>query len=98
RPSGWFWRFYPVGRITPLRIRYLTTSESEMPEISRTTVCPVLETCVRIAVVRKACHPGTAARYELETYQNFPTGRGERVGSGSNSLNPSRGETEQGDN
>lgn len=35
-------------------------------QISRTTVYRVLETLARAGVVRKVCHPGTSARYELE--------------------------------
>jgi Fur family peroxide stress response transcriptional regulator len=41
-----------------------------MPEISRTTVYRVLETFVRIAVARKVCHPGAAARYEIKTHRH----------------------------
>ena len=37
-----------------------------LPEISRATVFRVLETLVRIGIVRKVCHPGSAARYEVE--------------------------------
>lgn len=38
-----------------------------LPEISRTTVYRTLETLVRIGIARKVCHPGAAARYEVET-------------------------------
>lgn len=38
-----------------------------MPEISRTTVYRVLETFVRLGIARKVCHPGAAARYEVQT-------------------------------
>jgi Fur family peroxide stress response transcriptional regulator len=37
-----------------------------LPEISRATVYRVLETLVRIGIARKVCHPGSAARYEVE--------------------------------
>ncbi len=37
------------------------------PEISRTTVYRVLETLVRVGIARKVCHPGAAARYEMDT-------------------------------
>jgi Fur family peroxide stress response transcriptional regulator len=36
-----------------------------LPEISRATVYRVLETLVRIGIVSKVCHPGSAARYEV---------------------------------
>lgn len=36
------------------------------PEISRTTVYRVLEAFVRVGVARKVCHPGAAARYEIQ--------------------------------
>jgi Fur family peroxide stress response transcriptional regulator len=44
---------------------YLRASKA-LPEISRTTVYRVLETFVRVGIVRKVCHPGASARYEME--------------------------------
>ena len=35
--------------------------------ISRTTVYRTLETLVRLEVITKACHPGTAVRFDAET-------------------------------
>jgi Fur family transcriptional regulator, peroxide stress response regulator len=40
---------------------------TRMPEISRTTVYRVLETFVRLGIARKVCHPGAAARYEVQS-------------------------------
>jgi Fur family peroxide stress response transcriptional regulator len=38
----------------------------QLPEISRTTVYRVLELLVRLGIARKVCHPGAAARYEMQ--------------------------------
>lgn len=37
------------------------------PEISRTTVYRILEVFALLRVVRKVCHPGAMARYEIRT-------------------------------
>lgn len=42
----------------------------KMPEISRTTVYRVLETFVRIGVVRRVCHPGASSRYETRMHRH----------------------------
>ena len=41
-----------------------------LPGVSRTTVYRVLETLVRINIARKVCHPGAAARFEVETQRH----------------------------
>ena len=41
-----------------------------IPELSRTTVYRTLETFARVGVARKVCHPGAAARYELNTQRH----------------------------
>ena len=41
-----------------------------LPGVSRTTVYRVLETLVRINLARKVCHPGAAARFELESHRH----------------------------
>lgn len=38
--------------------------EKSMPGVSRTTVYRTLETLVRLGVITKACHPGSAVRYD----------------------------------
>jgi Fur family peroxide stress response transcriptional regulator len=38
--------------------------EKSMPGVSRTTVYRTLETLVRMGVITKACHPGSAVRYD----------------------------------
>ncbi len=40
------------------------------PNISRTTVYRILDTFVRVGVVAKICHPGSAARFDPKTYQH----------------------------
>ncbi len=42
----------------------------ETPGISRATVYRILETLVRIGIVRKVCHPGAAARFETKTLRH----------------------------
>ena len=41
-----------------------------VPEISRTTVYRVMETLVEAGIARKVCHPGAAARYEMESQRH----------------------------
>lgn len=41
-----------------------------LPGISRATVYRVLETLARAGLIAKACHPGTAARYDPCTHQH----------------------------
>jgi Fur family peroxide stress response transcriptional regulator len=41
-----------------------------LPGVSRTTVYRVLETLVRINLARKVCHPGAAARFEVESHRH----------------------------
>ena len=50
----------------PTADQVLDDVRKRLPEISRATVFRVLETLVRIGIVRKVCHPGSAARYEVE--------------------------------
>jgi Fur family peroxide stress response transcriptional regulator len=39
----------------------------KLPEISRTTVYRVLETLVRLNIIRKVCHLGPSVRYDANT-------------------------------
>ena len=39
----------------------------ESPDISRTTVYRALETFARLGLITKACHPGSATRYDRKT-------------------------------
>ena len=41
-----------------------------LPGVSRTTVYRVLDTLVRISIARKVCHPGAAARFEVESHRH----------------------------
>jgi Fur family peroxide stress response transcriptional regulator len=41
-----------------------------IPEISRTTVYRSMETLVRSGIARRVCHPGAAARYEMEMHRH----------------------------
>jgi len=41
-----------------------------IPELSRTTVYRTLETFARVGIARKVCHPGAAARYEIDTVRH----------------------------
>lgn len=41
-----------------------------LPGVSRTTVYRVLDTLVRISLARKVCHPGAAARFEVESHRH----------------------------
>lgn len=43
---------------------------NRLPGVSRTTVYRVLETLVQAGVIAKACHPGTAARYDPLTHRH----------------------------
>ena len=43
---------------------------TRLPGVSRTTVYRVLETLVRISLARKVCHPGAAARFEIESHRH----------------------------
>ncbi len=54
----------------PIADQIFDDVRKRMPEISRTTVYRVLETLVRIGAARKVCHPGAAARYEVETHRH----------------------------
>jgi len=54
----------------PIADQILADVRKRIPEISRTTVYQVLETLVRIGIVRKVCHPGSAVRYEVETQRH----------------------------
>ena len=38
-----------------------------MPEVSRTTVYRILETCAELRIIRKVCHAGAVTRYEEKT-------------------------------
>lgn len=40
------------------------------PEIAKTTVYRVLETLCEYSIARKVCHPGAAARYEIEMHRH----------------------------
>jgi Fur family peroxide stress response transcriptional regulator len=46
------------------------TVRKRIPELSRTTVYRVLQAFVRIGIARVVCHPGAAARYEVETHRH----------------------------
>ena len=50
----------------PTADQVLDDVRKRLPQISRTTVYRVLEALARAGVVRKVCHPGPSARYELE--------------------------------
>lgn len=43
---------------------------ARLPGISRTTVYRVLETLVQLGIARKVCHPGAAARFEVESHRH----------------------------
>jgi Fur family peroxide stress response transcriptional regulator len=40
------------------------------PNISRTTVYRILDTFVRVGLVTRICHPGSAARFDPKTHQH----------------------------
>ena len=40
------------------------------PNVSRTTVYRILDTFVRVGMVERICHPGSAARFDPRTYQH----------------------------
>lgn len=43
---------------------------ARLPGVSRTTVYRVLETLVQIGIASKVCHPGAAARFEVESHRH----------------------------
>jgi Fur family peroxide stress response transcriptional regulator len=43
---------------------------TRLPGVSRTTVYRVLETLVETGIARKVCHPGAAARFEVESHRH----------------------------
>jgi Fe2+ or Zn2+ uptake regulation protein len=42
----------------------------KLPAISRTTVYRVLDKLVELGLIRKICHPGSAARFDPKTHQH----------------------------
>jgi len=45
--------------------------KTRVPDISRTTVYRVLDTLVRLGLITKICHPGSAARFDPKIRQHY---------------------------